>query len=292
MSNTCFVISPFGDAFDEYYEKIYKLAIGKAHLQPIRGDEVYNTGAIIDDIFSQIRNSAAVLCDVTGKNPNVNYELGVAHALQVPSIIVTQSISDVPFDYRHLRVIVYDRTKVDWAKELEAAIHRTLISVLSDPGRGCAWSPNETVRPRAGIEYEGGISMSYTPDPSLATLRYRDQFVQLYARAGDVHPGFKQFFEEIYVDLQALQAKITTSEYVQLRKIWHDDKNGNIAIWIDLIHNHGEAPTLSETELREGLHDGKAYYAHQIISVTARVLERNIWSDSFFPNSPEFYNDL
>jgi len=81
MNPTCFVISPFGDPFDDYYEKVYQPAIAKADLHPIRGDEVYNTGAIIDDIFTAISSATMVLCDVTGKNPNVNYELGVAHAL-------------------------------------------------------------------------------------------------------------------------------------------------------------------------------------------------------------------
>jgi hypothetical protein len=292
MNGTCFVISPFGDPFDEYYEKIYKPAIAKADLQSVRGDEVYGTGAVIDDIFAQISAASVVLCDVTGKNPNVNYELGVAHALRVPSIIVTQSIADVPFDYRHLRAIPYDRTKVDWAKELEAAVHKTLISVLGNPQRGRAWSPKEPGSERPASDESLAILLSYMPDPSVATLRYRDQFVHLGARRGDVHPGFKQFFEEVYVDVQSLQSKLSESEYLQLRKIWHDDTDGNIGIWVDLIHNSGQEPTFSEEELRAALHSGEYRYGHQMVSITARVLERSVWSDSFFPNAREFYEGL
>ncbi len=291
MNPSCFVISPFGKPFDEYYEKVYQPAIAKADLQPIRGDEVYNTGAIIDDIFAAISNATLVLCDVTGKNPNVNYELGVAHALQKPAIIITQDVTDVPFDYRHLRVIVYDREKVDWAKQLETAIHKTILTVLRDPGRALAWRPNDAPEHKTASDNLEGIVISYTPDPSLATLRYRNQFVHLGTRSGDVHPGFKQFFEEIYEDVQVLEMLVTDKEFVQLRKIWHDDKSNNISISVDLIHQRGEKPTFTEDGLREALHDGLSWYAGQGLHIIARVLERNIWSDSFFANSPEFYRD-
>lgn len=292
MNQTCFVISPFGEPFDDYYEKVFKPAITKADLQPIRGDEVYSTGAIIDDIFNAITNATLILCDATSKNPNVNYELGVAHALQKPAIIITQTVSDVPFDYRHLRVIVYDRTKVDWAKQLEVAIHKTILAVLADPNRALAWQPKEPKKLNNKFDELEGIVISYMLDPSKATLRYRNQFVKLGARSGDVHPGFKKFFEEIYEDVQSLEAMITDKEYLQLRNIWHDDKNGCISIAIDLIYETGEIPTFSEEDIKEALHDGYGWYAHQGINVIVRVLERNIWSDSFFANSSEFYNEI
>ncbi len=288
---SCFVISPFGDPFDDYYAKVYAPAITKADLAPIRGDEVYSTGAIIDDIFASIQNAVMVLCDATGKNPNVNYELGVAHALQKPAIIITQSVADVPFDYKHLRVIVYDRAKVDWAKQLEVSIHKTILAVLADPSRALAWKPKPESRETPDAASLEGIVISYTPDPSLATLRFRNQFVHLVARSGDVHPGFRGFFAEIYVDVAKLEDEITDKEFIQLRRIWHDDKNGNILISVDLIHASGVKPTFTGPELEEALHDGLAWYAHQGINVNARVLERNIWSDSFFANSPEFYRE-
>lgn len=292
MNATCFVISPFGEPFDEYYEKIYKPAIEKVDLQAVRADEVYGTGAIIEDIFDQIGSARMVICEATGKNPNVNYELGVAHALQKPAIIVTQSIADVPFDYRHLRVITYDQKKVHWADELQAAILKTILAVLSDPERAMAWRPKVIDSDSAPQDETQGIVVSYSADPSLATLRYRNQFVLLTARAGDVHPGFKGFFTEIYEDIEKLEAAISEHEYVQLRKIWHDDKNGNITIWVDLIYNRGDTPTFTVEQVCEALHDGYGWYAHQGISVRARVLEESIWSDSFFPNAPGFYEDL
>lgn len=290
----CFVISPFGDPFDDYYAKIYKPAIEGANLEAERGDEVYGTGAIIDDIFNSIIDSVVVLCEVTGKNPNVNYELGITHALRKPAIIVTQDINDVPFDYRHLRVITYDQKKVDWSQQLEQAISKTILTVLTDPNKALAWNPPDaktTTPKKPDIDEYTSLVISYSPDPSVATLRYDDQFVHLSARSGDVGPHFKSFFTEIYEDVKKLKKHISGTEFLQLRSIWHDDKHGSINISIDLLHQYGEVPSLLCGQIKEVLHDGYGWYAGQGINVEVRTLEARVWSDSFFPNSPEYYKN-
>ena len=70
------------------------------------------------DIWHEIWRAGVVIADVTGANPNVNYELGLCHALGVPTIIITKSIEDVPFDYRDRRCIVYDTDQALWEKQL------------------------------------------------------------------------------------------------------------------------------------------------------------------------------
>src|ERR1041385_6381609 len=80
-SNKCFVLMPFSEPFDNYYKKILVPAINAAGLHPVRADEIYSTGPIIRDVIEGIRSSVALVADVTGKNANVNYELGMAHIL-------------------------------------------------------------------------------------------------------------------------------------------------------------------------------------------------------------------
>lgn len=288
MDNTCFVIMPFGGAFDEYYDKILAPAVEKARLKPVRADHVYGTQAIIDDVFEQIVRAELVLCDATGRNPNVNYELGVSHALRKPGIIITQDIDDVPFDYRHLRVIRYDTKRVSWATDLESAITKTILSVLANPDRALAWK-GDFEEAREGRLDVASITISYSLDPSQAVLRYRDQLVHLSTRAGDVHDGFKQFFAEIYEDVKILKQLISEEEFLQLRRIYHDDKRGGIEISVDLIHNEKNPPSLTMEQLTEGLHDGMGWYSGQIVSVDARIVAARTWSDSFFPNAPEYY---
>jgi len=77
----CFVLMPFGPPFDGYYQKIIKPAASKAALDALRSDEIYSTKAIIQDIWNRIWQARVIVADVTGKNPNVNYELGLCHAL-------------------------------------------------------------------------------------------------------------------------------------------------------------------------------------------------------------------
>lgn len=130
----CFVISPFGGRFDEYYREILVPTARSAGLGVTRADEVYGVHPIMDDIVKGILNSDVVIADVTGRNPNVNYELGMAHALGKPVVIISQSTEDIPFDYKHVRAILYDTTGANWGAKLKAQLLETLKAVVSSPG--------------------------------------------------------------------------------------------------------------------------------------------------------------
>src|SRR5207237_6250655 len=91
---TCFTIMPFGSWFDSYYETIYVPAIQSAALTPRRADDLYRPSAIVNDIWILTREATIILADLSGKNPNVFYELGLAHALAKPAILVTESMDD------------------------------------------------------------------------------------------------------------------------------------------------------------------------------------------------------
>lgn len=132
MSRKCFVLMPFSDLFDRYYKNILIPAIRDAGYDPIRADEIYGTRPIIDDIFRGIKEAEVLVADVSDKNPNVNYELGIAHTLKRPVIIISQRVEDVPFDYRHLRAIIYDTRQDDWARDLKSKITRTLQEVSAN----------------------------------------------------------------------------------------------------------------------------------------------------------------
>ncbi|MDD5625555.1 MAG: hypothetical protein PHG83_00095 [Patescibacteria group bacterium] len=131
--NFCFVIMPFGDWFNEYYEKIYCPAIKSAGLIPTRSDDLYRPSSIVQDIWSYTQNAKVILAELTDKNPNVFYELGLAHAIGKPAIFVTKTIEDVPFDLRGLRVIQYDTNVPDWGKVLQDNIKQAIKETLEAP---------------------------------------------------------------------------------------------------------------------------------------------------------------
>ncbi|TWT67485.1 TIR domain-containing protein [Allorhodopirellula solitaria] len=133
-TDTCFVMMPFGAPIGKYYDSVYKPAIEKAGLTPMRADdEIFGAGKIMDQIWLGINNAKILVAELTGKNPNVFYELGLAHALQKPVVLVSSNEDDVPFDLRHIRVIYYDCSDPFWGQKLMAKVAENILSALKNP---------------------------------------------------------------------------------------------------------------------------------------------------------------
>lgn len=133
--DTCFVMMPFGSWFDRYYQEIYVPAIKEAGFEPVRADELFTTGSVVEQIWEQIEKAALLLADLSGKNPNVFYELGLAHAARKPVVFTAGQIEDVPFDLRHLRVIVYDVREPEWAGRLKKSVADYLRNAIKEPSK-------------------------------------------------------------------------------------------------------------------------------------------------------------
>lgn len=103
-----------------------------------------------------------VLADVTGKNPNVFYELGLAHAAGKPAVIVTNDLRDVPFDLQGLRIIEYDKDHENWGAVLQKNITEALRATLADPARAV---------PTAFLDLPTSLPPGAVGDPALLLLR-------------------------------------------------------------------------------------------------------------------------
>ena len=133
-TDRCFVMMPFGPPLGGYYESVYRPAIEKAGLQPIRADaEIFGAGKIMDQIWSGIRTAKVLVAQLTQRNPNVFYELGLAHALKKPVVLVSSNESDVPFDLHHIRVIYYDVSDPFWGQKLIAKVAENILSAIEHP---------------------------------------------------------------------------------------------------------------------------------------------------------------
>lgn len=97
---------PFSGNMDRVYQGL-QTALTPMGYRCERADNIWLHDAIIQDIVHLIERSAVVVCDLSGKNANVFYETGIAHAMGKNVILLTQSPEDVPFDLRHLRYIPY-----------------------------------------------------------------------------------------------------------------------------------------------------------------------------------------
>jgi hypothetical protein len=116
-SSLCFVIMPFSPEYDLVYRQLIKPAAETFGLKVLRADDIYSPGVITEQIRSAIHQSRICIADVGGKNPNVLYEVGIAHTLGKPTILLSQSAEQIPFDLRALRVVLYDMEKTQRARE-------------------------------------------------------------------------------------------------------------------------------------------------------------------------------
>jgi len=133
--DACFVMMPFAEPIGGYYKAIYEPAIAKAGLRAVRADdEIFATGKIIDQIWSGITAAKVLVAELTGRNPNVFYELGLAHALSKPVVLISSNQEDVPFDLQHIRVIYYDMRDPFWGEKLIAKVSENIVSALKNPG--------------------------------------------------------------------------------------------------------------------------------------------------------------
>lgn len=123
----CFVIMPFGEKFDSYWEQIYKPTIRDVGYNPKRVDDIYKPNDIMENIWDSINQATIILADLSGKNPNVFYELGLAHALAKPVILISPESEDIPFDIQSIRHIRYNKDDHDWGAKLTERLKNSLL---------------------------------------------------------------------------------------------------------------------------------------------------------------------
>jgi hypothetical protein len=121
-----FVLMPFDHKFDDIYKFGIQGAAADVGAYAERVDEQLFTEGMLDRIFTQISKADVIIADMTGRNPNVFYEVGYAHALDKIALLLTQDSNDIPFDLKHRQHTVYggkiDLLRTELAKRLQWAI--------------------------------------------------------------------------------------------------------------------------------------------------------------------------
>jgi hypothetical protein len=136
IENSVFVLMPFTTEWSEY---IWRKQI-KSTVESIKGyslvcqraDDLYGNDVLID-IVKSIYRARIIIADITSKNANVFYELGIAHALEKDVIIITQDESDIPFDLKRFRHCIYKNNGEGYdilQKYLISSIHN-ILSVIT-----------------------------------------------------------------------------------------------------------------------------------------------------------------
>lgn len=141
-----FVIMPFNSGFDDVYRLGIKEAAKDCGVKAERLDEQLFGEGMLDRIYRQIDLADFIVADLSDRNANVFYELGYAHAKEKTCILLTKDASDIPFDLKHRRHIVYGSSisylkeelikNIKWAKSEVIAREKSKISVITKPPVG------------------------------------------------------------------------------------------------------------------------------------------------------------
>lgn len=126
-----FIVMQFSSPFNELYHDVIKNVCKKFKLDVIRADETYGPGIILTDITKQINESRLVIAEITNPNPNVFYEVGYAHALNKPTILIAESSTKLPFDISPFRTLFYENT-IAGKQKIEMGLEKHIGAVLSE----------------------------------------------------------------------------------------------------------------------------------------------------------------
>lgn len=105
-----FVLTSFMDEYRDTYSAI-KSTCDKVGLNCSKSDDEYIEGDILKHILKKIAKARIIIANIDGRNPNVFYELGIVHALDKPTVVISKNKNEVPFDLRSKNIVFYTDLK-------------------------------------------------------------------------------------------------------------------------------------------------------------------------------------
>lgn len=103
-----FVVMEFNDEYNDLYKEVIRPMVEKYGYQCERADEAHTANPILEDIIKSIKESSIIVADITPDNPNVFYEIGYAHAINKPTILLCdRKRENLPFDLSGFRTLFY-----------------------------------------------------------------------------------------------------------------------------------------------------------------------------------------
>ncbi len=236
----CFVIMPFHKSFDDIYTEIRK-TLESLGVDCMRADKDFQAGHIPTRIRKHLRHNSFVIADLTGQRPNVLYELGYAHALKRPTILLCQDYKDLPQDLRTFQTIAYDVTFTgieELKDDLTSAIRATVDA------------PMTTLRPRRGVQVVPHTYAQFIPSTSIGQAA-QDQIVnpvvqKLNLQEQSTHTLFSSALriEENWLNIQkacAVIAEISEGDPSVYYHVGASDALRETCTLL-LIHQNTEAP--------------------------------------------------
>lgn len=160
----CFVLLPHGDSnkgfdWDVLYKEVIASVISDVAMTPIRADEIYGSQPLMERIWKGIQEAEIVIADLTGRDPNVLYELGLAHVIWKTVVLLAQEDNDIPVDLREYAHIKYS-TQGMGILQLTRELKKTLQAIRPEPKTEAGLYP----LPGGGVEQVPAKVLTVTPE--------------------------------------------------------------------------------------------------------------------------------
>lgn len=120
-----FILTPYHNKYNDTYKTISDVC-SSLGLKPTRGDEMHVSGDILSHTLNLMTKARIIIANIDGRNPNVFYELGIAHALNKSVILVSSSLNDTPVDIKSNRIILHS-SESDLRINLSNSLAKVLV---------------------------------------------------------------------------------------------------------------------------------------------------------------------
>lgn len=229
---TCFVMMPISDVpgyepghFGRVYEHLLKPAIIASGYDPVRADDAVKTDYIVVGIIQKIVESEMVLCDISGRNPNVLYELGIRHAFNKPVVLVKDKITERIFDIQGLRSTEYNESlRIDAVTKDKLRI----TEAISETASSTAKDTNSIVH-LAGIKTaEPPAVQTISPDTELILSAINN----LRRKVNDVEIPDREFY---FTNASTVAANDGLARFSIGRELFREEKKVGVVTGVDLL---------------------------------------------------------
>ncbi len=145
-----FVIQPLRPEFEPIYDVIKEVAVSLG-ASVRRINDIQTIGNITEVVFKEIETADFLICDVTASNSNVMYEIGYAHALKKPTILISQRTDAIPSDLQIFFRLIYDLEIEGYVLEFRKRLAEIIIRALENPSEFS--TPQKTASNNVFISY-------------------------------------------------------------------------------------------------------------------------------------------
>ena len=130
VEKTAFIVMQFSEPYNDLYEQVIIPVARECGVGTKRADDTAGPGIILADIVKQVQLADLVIAEITPTNPNVFYEVGYAHALNKPTILIAEKGRQLPFDVSSYRTLFYENS-IAGKKRIEDGLRAHIKAIFN-----------------------------------------------------------------------------------------------------------------------------------------------------------------